>query len=121
MKVVRATPVVLVMMLAAFVVGCSTQVAPSSPTVVPTQPGNVARNPQSVSPTAEPQLQTESAPRTPRVVMAVAPPGKEGSELRHTSAPDSWQLRPLYEFLIGVDPQTGKLIPQLATEWNLEP
>jgi ABC-type transport system substrate-binding protein len=53
--------------------------------------------------------------------MAVAPPGKEGNELRHTSAPDSWQLRPLYEFLIGVDAQTGRLVPQLATGWSIEP
>jgi ABC-type transport system substrate-binding protein len=27
----------------------------------------------------------------------------------------------MYEYLIGVDAQSGKFIPQLATEWNVEP
>jgi len=39
-------------------------------------------------------------------------------ELAPTS---SWAMRPMYEHLIGLDPATNKFIPQLATEWKLEP
>src|SRR5581483_11161099 len=49
------------------------------------------------------------------------PPAREGNEPRMYGQPDAWQLRPMYEFLIGLDAATGKLVPQLATEWKLEP
>ena len=62
-----------------------------------------------------------ATPKVNRVVLAVGPPSREGNEMRHLTGPTSWQLRPMYESLIGVDPQTGKLIPQLATEWKIEP
>jgi len=60
-------------------------------------------------------------PKVDRVVLAVAPPQRESNEMRHMTGPNSWQLRPMYESLIGVDPSTGKLAPQLATEWKVEP
>jgi len=60
-------------------------------------------------------------PKADRVVLAVAPPQRESNEMRHMTGPNSWQLRPMYESLIGVDPSTGKLAPQLATEWKVEP
>lgn len=70
-------------------------------------------------------MQTSSVPpgqaAVPRLVMAVVPPATESNEPRQLSQPDVWQLRPMYEYLIGVDPETGKLIPQLATEWTLDP
>lgn len=60
-------------------------------------------------------------PKVDRVVMSVAPPQREANEPRMYGQPDAWQLRPMYEFLIGLDAATGKLVPQLATEWKLEP
>src|SRR5205823_5107787 len=50
-----------------------------------------------------------------------APPMLESNEMRHLVGPTSWQLRPMYESLIGIDPTNGKLVPQLATEWAIEP
>ena len=60
-------------------------------------------------------------PKVNRVVMSVIPPAEESNELRQLNQPQNWQLRPMYEHLIGMDAQTGKLVPQLATEWTLEP
>ena len=60
-------------------------------------------------------------PKIDRLVMGVAPPNEESNSPRFYGQPAAWQLRPMYEFLIGMDPQTGKPIPQLATEWKLEP
>jgi len=53
--------------------------------------------------------------------MSVIPPSEESNELRHLNQPQNWQLRPMYEHLIGMDAETGKPVPQLATEWTLEP
>ncbi|HEX3245553.1 MAG TPA: ABC transporter substrate-binding protein [Chloroflexota bacterium] len=53
--------------------------------------------------------------------MAVVPPRQESNDLRMVAQPEVWPLRPMYEHLIGIDPENGKLIPQLATEWSLEP
>lgn len=60
-------------------------------------------------------------PKVDRVILAVAAPRREGNEMRHFAGPDSWQLRPMYESLIGIDPNNGALVPQLATEWKLDP
>jgi ABC-type transport system substrate-binding protein len=60
-------------------------------------------------------------PKVNRVVMSVIPPAEETNELRNLNQPQVWQLRPMYEYLIGMDAETGKLVPQLATEWALEP
>jgi len=60
-------------------------------------------------------------PKVDRVVMLVEPPAREGNEGRHQSAPDNWQLKPMYEYLAGMDSQAGKIVPELATEWSIEP
>src|SRR5205823_2596732 len=43
-------------------------------------------------------------PKVDRIIMAVAPPMLESNEMRHLVGPTSWQLRPMYESLIGIDP-----------------
>ena len=54
-------------------------------------------------------------------VMAVAPP-RDFSNIRRIPGQDSnWYIRPHYEYLVGFDKMTGAYVPQLATEWNLEP
>ena len=60
-------------------------------------------------------------PKVNRVVMAVEGPGREGNEGRHQSAPDNWQLKPIYEYLVGMKEDEGKMIPELATDWTLQP
>jgi len=65
--------------------------------------------------------QAAAKPSVQRLVMSVPPPAYEGSEPRHINQPDAWQIRPMYEFLIGLNPESGQFEPQLATEWTLEP
>jgi peptide/nickel transport system substrate-binding protein len=65
--------------------------------------------------------QGPAKPKVDRVVMAVEPPAREGNEGRHQSAPDNWQLKPIYEYLIGMKEDEGKMIPELATDWTLQP
>ena len=59
-------------------------------------------------------------PKVNRVVMAVPPPSTETNSTRMVNIEAMWHLAPMYDFLIGADPQTGRLIPQLATEWRLD-
>ena len=68
--------------------------------------------------------QATGAPAEPKVktlVMAVEPPAREGNEGRHQSAPDNWQLKPIYEYLVGMASDAGKMVPELATDWTLQP
>jgi len=56
------------------------------------------------------------------VVLATAPPAQaESNDNRMVGQIDVFQLRPNNEFLIGYDGVTGKLVPELATEWKLNP
>jgi ABC-type transport system substrate-binding protein len=49
-------------------------------------------------------------------------PSSEGNDPgRDYSSPPSFQIRPMYEYLTGVDPVSGAFIPQLAQSWNVEP
>ncbi len=60
-------------------------------------------------------------PKVKLLIMGVAPPVRDFSAMRHGGQPDSFQYRPHYEHLIGIDPKTGGYTPQLATEWTLQP
>ncbi len=62
-----------------------------------------------------------TAPPVNRVVMALSAPRVETNAIRMLSQTDFWQLRATYEYLTGVDAQNGKVIPQLATSWAIEP
>ena len=46
--------------------------------------------------------------------------GVESNISRDVGLPDSWQVRPMGEYLIGVDAENGMRIPMLATEWQVE-
>ena len=60
-------------------------------------------------------------PKVNRLVMAATPPDRENNDLKVHGMPDVWELRPMYEYLIGIDPTTGKREPQIATEWSISP
>src|SRR4051812_18865994 len=96
--------------------------SPASPTP---QPAAKAAAPTAAAPTtAAPQPAAEkpaAKPTTQRLVMSVLPLRDDTNDVRNVNQPEVWSLRPMYEYLIGLDPHTGKLIPQLATEWKLEP
>jgi len=61
-------------------------------------------------------------PKVNRLVLAtVSPAAAEANDMGNLTAPEVWPLRPMYESLFGVDPDTGKTIAQLATDWKVEP
>ena len=61
-------------------------------------------------------------PKVDRVVFAQRTPGTEGWDPNFDfSSPPSVQVRPLYEYLVAVNPTTGAFEPMLATEWSIEP
>ena len=72
-------------------------------------------------PAIESGTQAAVTPKVPRVVLAVSAPATEGNDLGPMSAPALWPMKPMYENLIGMDAKDGKLIPQLASSWSLEP
>ncbi len=60
-------------------------------------------------------------PKVNRLVLAIDPPTTEGNETRMLGQTTLFQLNPMYEYLIGLDPTNGQYLPGLATEWKLEP
>ena len=63
-----------------------------------------------------------AAPKVNKVVLLLNnPPNETMTDVRRLCCFDMVMLRPLYENLMGVDSVNGKYIPQLATEWKLEP
>jgi len=62
-----------------------------------------------------------NALKVDRLVFATAPPATENNIERMLGQFDAVALKPMYEFLVGHGPDTDKLVPQLATDWKLEP
>ncbi len=61
-------------------------------------------------------------PAVDRVIIAFPGPSTEGNDPNFDfSSPPSVQLRPMYEYLVGVNPETGAFEPQLAETWSVEP
>ena len=87
----------------------STAGAPQQPDT-PTQPVDTS----SVMPAVEPKVE--------RVIISFPAPSTEGNDSNFDfSSPPSVQLRPMYDYLVGVNPETGAFEPQLASEWSVEP
>jgi ABC-type transport system substrate-binding protein len=109
-------------------------VACGSPAASPAKPTEKAEPAAKAAPTSAPaaakQAPTAAAkeaapaaakPSVNRVVMALpAPSGLESNEIRHLGQTIAWQLKPMYEYLVGMNAQSGQLEPQLATEWAIE-
>jgi ABC-type transport system substrate-binding protein len=101
--------------------------SPSAAPVAPVAPTAAAQEQAAaVSPTAAPVVAdpVKAAPVEPkveRVIMAITPPSSEFAAPRMGGQPQAFQVRPIYEYLIGIDAVTGGFVPELATEWNLEP
>ncbi len=53
--------------------------------------------------------------------MAMEPPTTERTDLRAGRTVDLIPFRPIYEYPLGVDPKDGRIVPQLATSWSIEP
>ena len=55
------------------------------------------------------------------VIGAIAPTQISNNVGRGLGVQDHIQVKPMYEYLIGTDPMTGSLVPQLAESWSIEP
>ena len=79
-----------------------------------------AAAPQStIAATAAPVAMT---PVTDRVVIGAQLPSLISNNVGRGLSPQSQiQLVAMYEYLIGTDPETGALLPQLAKDWTVEP
>ena len=55
-----------------------------------------------------------------RVVMGLITPSTEHYTPAKQGPPTSQPLTPMYEYLVGMDPVSGALIPQLATGWSVD-
>ena len=91
----------------------------------PTGAQGVLTAPIPAAPAARPVAATGSAPvmvepQVTRVVLGSTAAAQESNIAHDVGSPDSWQKRPMYEWLIGMDAQTGQPIPMLATGWSIE-
>jgi peptide/nickel transport system substrate-binding protein len=108
--------------LSLIAVACS-----SPPPAAPTPSGSAATKSESAplvstSPAVAPVSTSPSKQIVNRLVVGSPPPAAEGSNPSRDLPPnDVYQLRPMYEGLIGNDPSTGAFIPQLAESWAIEP
>lgn len=73
-----------------------------------------------VGPTGSSGAAMAVEPKVTRVVLGSTAAAQESNIAHQVGSPDSWQKRPMYEWLIGMDAQTGQPIPMLATEWTIE-
>jgi len=79
---------------------------------------------QSNNPATAPAASAPTGPVTPKVAkvsLAISPPSVEANNLTEGAHLAYWQLSPMYEFLVGVEAEGKEIVPQLATEWKLEP
>ena len=71
------------------------------------------------APTQAPAMM--AGPQIGRVIVGLPPVQVENNIPRNTGPSFTPQFRPMYEYIVGVDPVNGALVPQLATDWALDP
>ena len=75
-----------------------------------------------VAPDASGSGDAMTGPKVDRVVVGAQQPSLISNNVAKGLSPQSQiQLVAMYEYMIGTDAATGALIPQLATEWSVEP
>lgn len=114
---VIAIGLVLMLVVAACSSDEETVIPTQAPSAAPTQAPSTGTTP---APTTAPAPTEVPGPKVNRVVMGIGSPEAESSSPNHLNSPAMWQLRPMYEYLIGLDPKSGEFVPQLATSWTLE-
>ena len=97
--------------------------APAAAAPAESMPGAAMAPEAAAMPIADPGAAPREAQeaKIERVVFGVNVLSQEYSIMRHGSQTQSIQYRPEYEHLVALDPNTGQTIPELATEWSLEP
>ena len=107
-------------------------VVPQAPAAaeLPQAPSSSASAPIVPAPPAQPEMMAK--PDTPaastgeplisRVVIANPAPGTESNNPGRDLGPlSTFQVRAIFENLVGFDAEAGELVPQLATSWSVEP
>lgn len=96
--------------------------AAPAPTSVPAAPAPTSAA-AAPAPTAAPtQAPVATVPVINRVVIGNPAPSTEGNNPNIELGPlTTFQIGPTFEYLIGYDPATGDLVPQLAESWSVEP
>ena len=71
--------------------------------------------------TSPPETTAAPEPEPTRLVFAVPTPeaGESNNPNRDLQSNEEWQLKPMYENLVGVDPLTAAWTPMLAESWEL--
>ena len=83
------------------VAGCATPTPPAGP----------------AGPAAAPA--ESGPPKVNRVVMSVVAPANFITfEVRHLAEPNSWPVRPMYDYLVGINNKTSKIEPSLLESWQ---
>ena len=97
--------------------------APAAAAPAESMPGAAMAPEAAAMPIADPGAAPREAleAKIERVVFGVNVLSQEYSIMRHGSQTQAIQYRPEYEHLVALDPNTGQTIPELATEWALEP
>ena len=95
-----------------------TPAMPETPSPTPTPMAEATPEPTAI-PDPAPTATVQVAPKIERIVFSVDEPDTQHSVVRHGNQEDSFQHRPEYEHLVGMDPVAGALVPELATEWEV--
>lgn len=107
----------------------TTTASSSTSAAAPTDSGTSSMTMAQPDPTAAASMPDTSSsgdammgPKVDRVVVGAQQPSLLSNNVGKGLSPQSQiQLVPMYEYMIGTDAQTGALVPQLATEWSVEP
>ena len=109
------------MLLALFGAACDGEDPTATPTPTsPPAPSGTTPDAPAPDPTATPTPEP-TGPAVDRVIMAVGSPVDFSNIRRIPGQASNWYIRPHYEYLVGFDKTNGAYVPQLATEWGLEP
>lgn len=93
----------------------------ADPTSTPVPPTNTPAPGMTAAPPTDTPTPEPAGSAVDRVIMAVAPPTEFSNIRRIPGQSSNWYIRPHYEYLVGFEKTSGAYIPQLATEWSLEP
>ena len=120
----RSLVIPLVVLAILFTLSCGTAEQPDTSPAMPAAQDQV-KAVDTTAPTAAPVAR--EAPVSPpggtldRVVVAIAPIGFDTNYSYKVTSSGLLDKRPVMEWLIDTDRDTGQFIPQLATSWELSP
>ena len=116
--------VALSALLALFAAACGDGEDPTATPTPTSPPAPSGTTPDAPAPAPDPTATPVPEPTGPavdRIIMAVASPTDFSNIRRIPGQASNWYIRPHYEYLVGFDKTNGEYVPQLATEWGLEP